>query len=81
MFYCSQPATTKNPNGYLFDRNTYIYKLDAVFAGLPAELPELNGKYVDGKYSIERKTYYYNEETLKALAKAGIEPNSTFWYV
>ncbi len=80
MFYCSQPVTTENPNGFLFDRNTYIFKRDGIFAGLPANLPAALGQYADGKYRLETKAYAYNEETLTALAAAGIEPNGTFWY-
>ena len=81
MYYCSQPATTENQNGYLFDRNTYIFRRGAVFAGLPADLPTLTGKYTNGKYAIETKAYAYTEEDLKTLAAAGIDANSTFYYL
>ena len=80
MFYCSQPITTQNANGFLFDRNTYIFKRDGIFADLPADLPTLTGTYKNGKYSISTKIYRYDEETLAALAAAGIEPNGMFWY-
>ena len=80
LFYCTQPVTTENPNGFLFDRNTYVHKQGAVFAGLPESLPSALGNYVDGKYRLETKAYTYDQETIQALAAAGIEPNGMFWY-
>ena len=79
MFYCSQPVTSENPNGFLFDRNTYVHKQGAVFAGLPSNLPTALGNYTDGKYRLETIAYAYDEQTIQALAEAGIEPNGMFW--
>lgn len=75
MVSCIQPITDANENGFLFDRNTYVGKMGAVFLTLPAIFPECATTY--GQSTVNKK---YEYKVIKDLISHGFEPNGTFYF-
>ena len=75
MVSCIQPLTDQNENGVLFDRNTYVGPIDAVFLTLPSAFPGCTHEYGE---STSNKKFDY--KAIKGLISHGFEPNGTFLF-
>lgn len=63
--------TNDNPNGYTFDRNTYVNQLGNAIGMLSDMYP---------KFSTAISEFAYDYETVKKFCDAGAEPNGKFYY-
>ena len=67
MVFCTQLKTNDNPDGVLFDRNTYVATTNVDFARF------------FGKTSTGR-TYSYTQGGIAAVHALGVETNGVFYY-